>query len=340
MRTTWLALLIPLALGCGRPAGKLVATLHGHTGMITGLALAPDGKALATGSRDGTIRLWDLDAEKETAQLGMNEGKWITLTFTPDGKTLVSAAIDRPKIKLWDVPGRKMRGTLDAGGGVGDVAVSPDGALLAAGGASDNVVRLWDLKEEKQAGTLEGHTGNLREIAFSPDGKTLASAATIQGPAPPGGLGRIPYEGEIKLWDVASRSERLTMRGHEYLLLCVAYAPEGGLLATGDDHGFVKLWDAATGKERATLNGHSGPNTSVSDLAFSPDGKVLATASLDHTVLLWNVANHRTIGVLKGDLPALDSAVFTPDGRRIVTSHQDGSIRVWDVSLLVPRSEK
>jgi WD40 repeat protein len=163
------------------------------------------------------------------------------------------------------------------------VALSADGKLLARG-AIDGVVDVWDVATGKKLHKLKGHTASVCRVAFSPDGKTLASAATTWGIWPPGAEeARGP--GEMKLWDLVTGKERVTLKGHPGLALSLAFSPDGKTLATesggteeeaeNDPSGLVKLWDVDTGKVKLELK----QDNYVQSLAFAPDGKTLAVGT-------------------------------------------------------------
>ena len=118
--------------------------------------------------------------------------------------------------------------------------------------------------------TLTGHTGPVNEMAFSPNGRLLATASA---------------DGTARLWDPATGKHRHTLTGHTGPVYGVAFSPNGRLLATASADGTARLWDPATGKHRHTLTGHTGP---VYGVAFSPNGRLLATASGDETARLWD----------------------------------------------------
>jgi WD40 repeat protein len=163
--------------------------------------------------------------------------------------------------------------------------------------------------------TLRGHTSDVWDVAYSPDGTQLATASS---------------DGTAKLWDAESGVEIFTLEGHQKALRTVAYNPEGSQLATADEEGVVILWDRRTGKISAKLTGHSG---SVEKLAFSPDGKLLASASQDQSVRVWDAAIGEELVTLTVNKAVKPYVAFSPDGRRLLTVGE--SIQWWDTETWV-----
>jgi WD40 repeat protein len=287
-------------------------TLKGHTNAVASVAFSPDGHTLASGSHDGTVRLWNTSTGVEIATL---QGRGC-VAFSPDGRTLAAVSADG-NVNLWDVATGRTAVTLQGHKhGVSSLAFSPDGKRLASGGR-DSTVKLWDTTTGQRVRTLE-KTGIDSCVAFSPDGNTIAIGS---GSEPFG------HSWTVTLWDVAAAREIRTLESHRDPLWCVAFSPDGKTVAAAGSR--VTLWDAASGRQIRTLYERGDGVTSV---AFSLDGKRLASANWDRTVRLWDLETGQEAMVFRGHSRPILSVAFGPDGKRIASGGWDTTVRVWNTA--------
>jgi WD40 repeat protein/tRNA A-37 threonylcarbamoyl transferase component Bud32 len=302
-------------------------TLLGHTSSVKSVAFSGDGKLLASGSADSTIRLWDVATGREKASLHGHSSLVQSVALSGDGKLLASAGIRvdprpnklRAEVKLWDVATGQEKATLPGHNSErASVAFSGDSKLLAS--TEGGTIKLWDLASGQQKAALKGHIGTVYSVAFSGDGKLLASAGS----------------GTIELWDMASGQEKPTFMRRTPGVYFVAFSRDGTLLAsagirvdpkTKKSGGEVTLWDVATGQEEATFKGLPFGVTSV---AFSPDGKLLALAG-GATIKLWDVASGQEKPTFMRHTPGVYSVAFSPDGK-LLASAGGATIKLWDVT--------
>ena len=282
------------------------ALLTGHTDEVSSVVFSPDGRTLASGSWDNTIRLWDVATG--TVQQTLS-GDGASVVFSPDGRTLASGS--GLEIRLWDVATGTVQQTLTGHTDVvSSVVFSPDGRTLASGGVWDNTIRLWDVATGTLKQTLT-HPHIVFSVVFSPDGRTLASGSWLK----------------IRLWDVATGTLKQTLTGHAGFVFSVVFSPDGQTLASGSGDATVRLWDVATETLQHTLTGHTGHVFSV---VFSPDGQTLASGSEDGTIRFWDGATGTLQHTLTGHMRRVFSVVFSPDGQTLASGSWDNTIRFWD----------
>ncbi len=257
-------------------SGALARTLKDSA---TCAAFLPDGKQFALGGRatsgsSGVIRVFDLGMDEPKLTIPAHTTAVHALAVSPDGRLLASTAQERV-VKVWNAQTGEHLTSLDGVRPSASVAFGFDGQTLAA--SARGGVRLYELATAQLKRELEHEEVN--SIAFSPDGKWLASGS--------GGVFQGILQGEVRLWEVESGELKRT---HKALTTSVAFTPDGKFLATGgsgDTQGDVRLWEVTTGNLRNTLFGHG---SWVVALAFSSDGTRLATGSLDKTAKLWDVS--------------------------------------------------
>jgi WD40 repeat protein/serine/threonine protein kinase len=288
--------------------GQETFVFQGHTSWIGTVAFSRDGKRLASSSRDRTLRIWDLETGQgiRTLKGQVAVGGWhSSLAFSPDANRLACAgdytASVSGDVRVWNAHGDQQTLTL-TGTMPGRVAFSPDLKHLA-GVIEGKTVKLWDARTGQGVLTFKGHTNDVFCLAFSPDGKRLASG---EGPGP---YEVKPSPAVVKVWDAQTGQELGTLKGHGYPVVSVAFSPDGKRLASVSRDQTVKVWDALTGKELLSLKGSTpgGPWVSV---AFSPDGKRLAGSGR-----VWDAQTGQELLFLKGTGLM---QIFRPDGKRLV----------------------
>jgi WD40 repeat protein/serine/threonine protein kinase len=297
-----------------------------HKGWVTSLSFSPDGGRVLSSSGDRTLRIWD-PATGRRLQALPDQNEWVfAAAFSPDGRHLASCTAGL-NMSLWDSAAPWAPKNLGLPRNFPHcLAFSPDGTRLAIGSASMNalldqtgIVQVWEVPSGSELLTYHGHSGGVFALAFSPDGKTIASV----------GGDRRTSLGEARVWEAATGRDLFTLAGHEKIVHAVRFNQAGTRLATGGDDATVKLWDATTGRLIRSLDGHSEP---VYCTAFHPAGTRLATGGLDRFVKLWEVESGDEILTLRGHSAGITSLAFSPDGRRLVSGSIDWTARVWDAT--------
>jgi len=297
---------------------------------VLDLDFSPDGSTIASGSIDQTVRTWGAVAtESPSDVLAGHAGGVYSVAYSPDGSLLATGSFDGTAA-LWDSSGRKIRSFEGHTDYVHCVAFSPDGTLLATGSA-DHTARVWNVATGALVATIDGFDERVFTLAFAPDGASLAVGC---------------FDGTIRIWDVASRANARTLRVDPAgSVECVAYSPDGSLLAAGGESKAVELFDTRTGMPVGVIEGH---DDWINSLAFSPDGTRLATAGSysDTTVAVWDVASRTLLYRLKGFSGASGFSLastmgpsgrpncvrFSPDGLTLAVATTDRTVKLFDVA--------
>ena len=293
-------------------------SVTGHASMVYAVAFSRDG-TLASGGGDGLLKLWKPRASTPIRTFSKHNSFVRAVAFSADGQTLVSASSDQ-SIKLWNVSDGSLKDTI-AGHSthILSVTFSKDGTMLASANF-DDTVKLWNLKTGKLERSLDypksmpplpPNVKDITAIAFSPDGKILASGDNTK----------------IKLWNTATGDQIAILTGHTHWINSLDFSPDGNILASGSQDGKIKLWNVKTGKAIRSLELHT---KAVKSVVFSPDGAQLASGSADGSIRLWNVETGEPINSFPGHTDEVSSVAFSPGGEMLASGSFDKTIRLWD----------
>jgi WD40 repeat protein len=298
--------------------GRQSRELKGHSGGITAVAFAPDGRTLISASHDATLRFWDAATGKNIRKLqvpdetniksldqykGINSGGVLTVAYSSDSRFLASGSYDGT-VRIWDSDtGKELHALRGHGREVTSVVFSPDGKVLASG-SFDHTIRLWDAGSGKLLQPRQGADGPVNNLAVSPDGRLAVAVC---------------HDHTIHIWSVATQQQLHILRGHTDFVYAVIFSPDGRVLASGGSDRTVRLWDAATGRELRRLGEH---RFAVYSLAFTPEGNTLLSAEGDDTVRFWDVATGKDIRQIPG-INSSEILQLSSDGKLLATADRN-----------------
>jgi RNA polymerase sigma factor (sigma-70 family) len=328
-----------------------------HDDAVLDAVATPDGRLLATAGADGTTRLWDQATGEHLRRLQPAGTGWVrSLAISPDGRTLAEAS-ETPGtgagfgglLRLRDLPGGRLRWEQPLATRACVVAFSPDGRLVAVAshnaeadlglnpdhGPPDDAIRAFDAESGELLATLDGHDGEVRAIAFTPDGRGLVSASE---------------DGTFRVWDLSARNEirqspiRGHFRGDEHRpgeptrIISASISSDARTAVTSglwDDR--LIVWDLETGEPLRAIPIEGGRGFHV---AVSPDGQLLAAArgtrggpaDLDTAIRLFDPSSGRELLRLETGGREVRSLAFSPDGRTLLTGMNDTTAMTWDTA--------
>jgi WD40 repeat protein len=317
--------------------------------------------------RTATKLLWDTNPEYRHWEWGrlmraldptfltlnVKSGYVQSANFSPDGYHAVTGDWGG-KVKIWSVRTGELVAEMNNRGRADSVAYSRDGSMIASGGKG-KWVRVWDARTGLELKGFKGHETMIRSVAFSPDGKHLASVSNdevgskgliiiwdinssqkvFEKVAPATSIAFSPHEQkflttgpgkQVLIWDFAKKVILHSCEGHKGPVFASDFSPDGKNIASGGGGGMVDIWDVAAGKEILSFQGHEG---NVWSVCFSPDGKKIATSGSDNTARIWDSANGKLLKTIRGHARNVPTVDFHPDGKRLLTGSFDRLVKIW-----------
>ena len=322
----------------------------GHRGVVKSVTFTPDGRMLVSGGEDSTIRCWDLTSSKQISILRGHTAMIHSLALSPTGQSVVS--VSDKTVKVWNPPPHVERNVLDQHEGwLNGAVLSPDGKIVAVPDYHAHHVKLWDVHSRSFIGNLPTPAGGHRSLAFSPDGRWLASVgqdrmarlwdwrqrkeAANYSFDP--GVWSVSFSFDsrllsavvahrLKVWRTASGEEIQLIRGFDNLIDNATFSPKEALLATSRAmDGIVNLWDIQEGKEVASISMNS-----PSELAYSPDGSLLAVRTPGPSISLVDVKQATIVRQIR--VEQLQAMAISNDNKTLATAGRDGKIRLWNIA--------
>ncbi|KAE9399728.1 WD40 repeat-like protein [Gymnopus androsaceus JB14] len=269
----------------------LAEPLEGHSSEVHAVAFSQDGTQIVTGSHDRTVRVWDAVTSQALHVLEGHKSLVTCVAFNPNLNTQIVSGSTDGTVRLWNA---------QTGSNVGEDR------------------RLYNEYAYRQTGreihVLKGHTSHIRSVAYSPDGKKIASGA---------------MDNTVCLWD-AEMGQVQHIAWHMDGVNCVAFSPNGKQIVSGSRDETVRVWDAFTGESVHVLGGH---RNWVCSVVYSEDGQKIASSSLDGTVRIWDAEKGQVLDILgENGGPAVFSVRFSPDSKRVISGSVTGIAHVWDMT--------
>jgi len=296
--------------------GKCQWSVLSHTSQVASVSFSPDGKFLASGSWDKTIKLWEIPSGKLLKTFKGDSLNTYSLSFSPDGKLLASCSDN--VVKLWKIPSGNLAAALKGHSKpVYSVSFSPDGKLLASG-SGDKTVRLWDIQTGELLKTLDNNFNEVTCVSFSRDGKLFASGCNND---------------TVKIRDIPSGNLLKELKAESYEeIISFSFSPDSTALTACSNKNTIRIWEITSGNLLKELKSKSSANFNL--VNFSPDGKLFAACSWDifkNSIKIWEYPSWKFLTELTGHSDRIYSVSFSPDGNVLASGSGDKTVKLWDI---------
>ncbi|WP_414754712.1 hypothetical protein, partial [Anabaena sp. CCY 9910] len=311
------------------PGRRLVRTLVGHSDWVKAVAVTPNGKQVISGSKDNTLKVWNLETGEEQFTLIGHTESVNAIAVTPDGKRVISGSSDHT-LKIWDLAtGNELFTFSGHRTQVVALTVTPDSKWVISASVP-NIIKVWDLESGKEKFTVFPHSDLIRSIVAYPDSKFFISGSDDK---------------TIKVCDLKTGREHFSFNNidkepregqfadevYPDEVYAVAISPNSKLLIAGSSTNAVRVWNLETEKLLFVLLGHTAPIVAV---AVTSDSKQLISASLDKTLKVWDLESGKELFTITGHNDSLYAAAVTLNGKWLISGSKDKTLKVWSLESL------
>jgi WD40 repeat protein len=311
-----IGIVIAFSGGSGGSGAKLL-TLSGHSGPVTAVAFAPNGRTLVSGSVDRTLKIWDATSGQVLKTLSGDTEPISSVAYLPNGKRIVSGSFDR-SVVIWDADTGEAIRTLrseqtyswEVPPAVWSVAVSPDGTRIVSGSADSNI-KVWSAATGELLRVLRGHSDAVTSVAYFPDGKMLVTGSK---------------DGTVRIWDADTWQNLQMFTNQGGQVLSVAVAPDGKRIAASGNGNSFAIWNVTTGQLARTLVSES---SNLNAVRFSADGKYIYAAGSNNNVMTWDAQGGQFLHALTGHSASVRSLAVAPEGHRLASGSDDKTVDLW-----------
>jgi WD40 repeat protein len=311
--------IIALSGGSGG-AGQRLFTLSGHSGPVTAVAFAPNGRTLVSGSVDKSIKIWDAVSGQLLKTLTGDTETVSAVAFLPNGKRIISGSFDRAVV-IWDADTGEAIRTLrsdqtyswEVPPAIWSVTASPDGTRIVSGSADANI-KVWSAATGELLRVLRGHSDVVTSVAYFPSGNALVSGSK---------------DGTVRIWDAETWQTLQLLTTQTGPVLSVAVAPDGKRIAASGSANSIAIWNVATGQQMRTLISES---STLNAVQFSSDGKHIFAGGSNNNILMWDTEGGQFLHTLTGHSGSIRSLAVSSDGRRLASGSDDKTIDIWSAN--------
>lgn len=286
--------------------------LRGHKGEVACMAISAKENMLVSGSKDGTLKVWDIQEGVCVKTLEGHKSAVVSVDISPNSRFVVSGSWDKT-LRLWELETGQCVYTMEGHNHwVEHVRFTPDGRNVISA-SRDKVLRVWERKTGHRLYSGE-HMDLISALHITPDGRYLVTGS---------------HDRTVKVWELESGQCLHTLEKHSEHVRCLASVPNTPLLLSGGWDGTVFLWNLETGENVSAFTGHQ---SWINDICVTTDGKRAISCSLDKTVKVWDIASSQCIETLKGHTQDINHVLVTADGNFCLSSSWDNTLRIWDLN--------